>query len=95
MLCNLPKGKYETFKALAKNAAKEDILKLLGMVDSSDNPKMADYVSAVLHESIAVNEKLFDEKRGAGIITEAIERVFIEEIDKRVTEETDKVIVNS
>ena len=77
----LPRGKYEAFKVLAKNASKEDILKLLGMMDSSDNPKIADYISAVLHVSIAVNEKLFDEIKGAGIMTEAIERVFKKEMD--------------
>ena len=88
----LPKGKYETFKALAKNAAKEDILKLLGMMDSSNNPKMADYISAVLHVSIAVNEKLFDEIKGAGIMTEAIERVFKKEFAQKEDETIEDVV---
>lgn len=90
----LPKGKYETFKALAKNAEKEDILKLLGMMESSDNPKMVDYISAVLHVSIAVIEKLFDEIKRAGIMTEAIERVFKKDIDQKKEEVKEEIIIN-
>lgn len=88
----LPKGRYEAFKALAKNAAKEDILKLLGMMDSKANPKIADYISAVLHVSISVNEKLFNEIKGAGIMTEAIERVFKKEMDEKKTEGKEEMV---
>ena len=84
--------KYEAFKALAKNAAKEDILKLLGIIDKTDNPKIADYVSAVLHVSISVNEELFEEIKGAGTMTEAIERVFKKEIDEKKTEGKEEMV---
>lgn len=90
----LPKGRYEAFKVLAKNAAREDILKLLGMMDSKANPKIADYVSAVLHVSISVNEELFNEIKGAGIMTEAIERVFKKEIDQKKEEAKEEIIIN-
>ena len=88
----LPKGKYEAFKALAKNAAKEDILKLLGIIDNTDNPKIADYVSAVLHVSISVNEELFEEIKGAGTMTEAIERVFKKEFAQKEDETREDVV---
>ena len=88
----LPKGRYEAFKAIAKNAAKEDILKLLCMMDSIANPKIADYVSAVLHVSISVNEELFNEIKGAGIMTEAIERVFKKEMDEKKTEGKEEMV---
>ena len=52
------------------------------------------YISAVLHVSIAVNEKLFDEIKRAGIMTEAIERVFKKDIDQKKEEVKEEIIIN-
>ena len=90
----LPKGEYEAFKALTENADKDDILKLLGMIENTSDPKMAEYVSEVLHVSIAVNEGLFNEIKEAGIMTEAVERVFKKEFDQTRKETEDQIIVN-
>ena len=51
------------FKALAKNASKEDIIKLLSLADGSD-PRMVDYVRAILSVSIVVNEETVEETAG-------------------------------
>lgn len=88
----LPKGEYEAFKALAENADKDDILKLLGMMENPSNPNMAEYVSAVLHVSIAVNEELFNEIKEAGIMTEAVERVFKKEFERERAEGKEEVV---
>lgn len=90
----MPKGEYEAFKALSENADKDDILKLLGMIENTSDPKMAEYVSEVLHVSIAVNEGLFNEIKEAGIMTEAVERVFKKEFDQTRKETEDQIIVN-
>lgn len=77
----LPEGRYEAFKALAKGASKEDILKLLKLADESADPKMVDYIRAVMSVSIAVNEKLIEEIKEAGTMNKAVERVFKKEIE--------------
>ncbi|MCR5138136.1 MAG: hypothetical protein K6C12_13800 [Oscillospiraceae bacterium] len=74
----LPKGEYSAFKALAKNASKDDIISLLGLADSN-HPQMVDYVRAVLNVSIIINEKTIEEIKEAGIMPEAVRRVFQEE----------------
>lgn len=76
----LPAGQYSTFKALAKNASKEDILRLLSLADGSD-PRMTDYVRAVLSVSIIVNEETVEEIKEAGIMPEAVRRLFKEEFE--------------
>ena len=78
----LPAGQYSAFKALAKNASKEDILKLLSLADGSD-PRMVDYVRAILIVSIVVNEETVEEIKEAGIMPEAVKRIFKEELGKR------------
>ena len=77
----LPEGEYSPFKALAKNASKEDLLRLLKLADS-DDPRMVDYVRAVLNVSIVLNEQTMDKiKEEAGIMPEAVRRVFKEEFE--------------
>ena len=77
----LPAGQYSPFKALAKNASKEDILKLLSLADGSD-PRMVDYVRAVLIVSIVINEETVEKIKEAGIMPEAVKRIFKEELEE-------------
>lgn len=60
--------------------AKEDILRLLSLADGSD-PRMTDYVRAVLSVSIIVNEETVEEIKEAGIMPEAVRRLFKEEFE--------------
>ena len=53
----LEKGRYEAFKVLAKNAAKEDIIKLLKLTEEYPCPKMVEYVRAVMNVSIVLRNK--------------------------------------
>ena len=88
----LPKGKYEAFKVLSKNADKGDVLKLLGMIETGSNERVAEYISSVLHVSIAVNEELFSEIKEAGIMIEAVERVFKKEMEDKKAEGKEEVV---
>ena len=76
----LPAGQYSAFKALAKNTSKEDIIRLLSLADGSD-ASMIEYVRAVLNVSIVINEETVDEIKEAGIMPEAVRRVFKEEFE--------------
>lgn len=78
-------GEYSAFKALAKDAAKEDIIKLLELAENGD-PQMIDYVQAVMQVSIVVNEQTITEIKEAGIMPEAVRRVFKEEFQKERAE---------
>lgn len=81
----LPKGEYSAFKALAKDATKEDIIKLLELAESGDS-QMINYVQAVMQVSIVVNEQTITEIKEAGIMPEAVRRVFKEEFQKERAE---------
>jgi hypothetical protein len=85
----LPTGQYSAFKALAKNASKEDILKLLSLADGSD-PRMVDYVRAVLIVSIVINEETVEKIKEAGIMPEAVRRLFKEEFEEERKEARDE-----
>ena len=78
----LPQNEYEAFKALSKDATREDLIRLLKLTQENEDPKMIDYVRAVLNVSIAINKRLFTEIKEAGIMTEAVYSVFKEEMDK-------------
>ena len=87
----LPQGEYEEFKILAKNAKKEDVLKVLSKVGGDD--RMAEYVSAILRVSVAVNEELYKEIEEEGIMTEAVRRVFSKELDEQKKEAKEEIVV--
>ena len=93
-MSRLQKGEYEALKALAENADKEEILRLLGLIKESANSKIAEYVSAVLRVCIAVNKELFHEIKEEGVMTEAVESLFKEEFDQIRQETKDEVITN-
>lgn len=78
-------GEYSAFKALAKDATKEDIIKLLELAESGDS-QMINYVQAVMQVSIVVNEQTITEIKEAGIMPEAVRRVFKEEFQKERAE---------
>ena len=82
----LPKGKYEAFRALAKDVTKEDMMKLLQLVEADEDPMMVEYIRAVLNVSIALNAALFDEIKKEGIMTEAINKIFQKEFAKERNE---------
>ena len=82
IISRLPKGEYEAFKALAKNASKEDIIKLLMKAEECNDPRIIDYISAVINVTTAVNEKLIEEIKEAGIMNEAVRRVFKKELEE-------------
>ena len=94
VMSRLQKGEYEALKALAENADKEEILRLLGLIKESANSKIAEYVSAVLRVCIAVNKELFHEIKEEGVMTEAVESLFKEEFDQIRQETKDEVITN-
>ena len=77
----LPAGEYSVFKVLAKNASKEDILNVLKLADGADQ-KMIDHVRAVMNVSIVINEEIVDEIKEAGIMSDAVRRVFKEELEE-------------
>ena len=83
VISRLEKGRYEAFKALAEKASKEDIIKLLKLTEDYPDPKMIDYVRAVLNVSIALNEAVLEEIREAGTMKEAVERVFRKELEEK------------
>ena len=76
----LPKGEYEVFKVLAKDASKEDILKVLKLADESTDPKMIDYIRAVMNVSASVNEALIKKIKEDGTMNQAVRRIFKEEL---------------
>ena len=77
----LPVGEYGPFKALAKGATKEDIIRLLELA-GSENPQMVEYVRAVLRVSTVINMSVMTEIKEAGIMPEAVYEVFREEFQK-------------
>ena len=77
---------YEAFKALASDATREDIMRLLSLADGTDNERMVDYVRAVLDVSMAINTKLFDEIREDSIMSGAVERYFKAEFEEKINE---------
>ena len=81
----LPKGEYVPFKALAKNASVEDLLQVLQLADGSD-PRMTDYIRAVLNVSLVLNEELIAEIKEAGIMPETVRKIFQEEFQKERAE---------
>ena len=82
----LEKGRYETFKALAKNAAREDIVRLLKLTEDYPDPKMIEYVRAVMNVSIILNESVIEEIKEAGLMKKAVERIFKEEMEEKKQE---------
>ena len=87
----LPAGAYEEFKILAKNAKKEDVLKVLGKIGTDG--KMAEYVSAIIRVSAAVNDGLFRKIEEESTMSEAIERIFSKEFDKRERKAKEEVVL--
>ena len=81
VISRLPQGEYSAFKALGKNATKEDLIKLLQLADIMDQ-QLVDYIRAVLNVSIVLNEQTIAEIKEAGIMPEAVQRVFKEELQK-------------
>jgi len=74
----LPEGEYEALKVLTRNANEADIIKFLE--NNRDNQDAADEISAILRVSIAANEALFQKLKEAGIMVEAVARLFREEL---------------
>ena len=87
----LPPGEYEEFKILAKNAKKEDVLKVLGKFDADE--KMAEYVSAIIRVSASVNDGLFEKIKEESTMSEAIKRIFSKEIAEERREAKEEVAV--
>ena len=81
VISRLPQGEYSAFKALGKNATTEDLIELLQLADSMDQ-QLVDYIRAVLNVSIVLNEQTIAEIKEAGIMPEAVQRVFREELQK-------------
>ena len=79
----LPRGEYEALHLLAEDANKEDLLRLLELTEEYPEPGMIEYVRAVLNVSISINERLFREIKEAGIMTDAINRIFKKEMEER------------
>ena len=79
----LEEGRYEAFKALGKNASKEDIIKLLKSTENNQNPKMIEYIRAVMKVSIALNAKVIEEIKESGMMNDAVERVFKKEFEEK------------
>ena len=77
----LPEGEYSAFKVLAKNASKADIIRILELADGLD-PRMTEYVRAILNVSVVINERTIDEIKEAGIMPEAVRRIFKEELEE-------------
>ena len=65
---------------LAKGASKEDILKVLKLADDSTDPKMIDYIRAVMNVSASVNETLIKQIKEEGTMNQAVRRIFKEEL---------------
>ena len=82
----LSKDRYEAFRALAKNASTEDIKKLLKLTDDSSDPKMIEYVRAVLNVSAVLNEPVIEAIKEAGIMNHAVERIFYKEFEEKKKE---------
>ena len=82
----LSKDRYEAFRALAKNASTEDIKKLLKLTDDSSDPKMIEYVRAVLNVSAVLNEPVIEAIKEAGIMNHAVERIFHKEFEEKIQE---------
>ena len=91
----LPRGEYGAFRALSKDADKEDIANLLQLADEDAEPGMIGYIRAVLNVSAAVNEELFDEIKEAGDMSEALKRVFKDEFERERLEGKDEGILSS
>ena len=79
----LPHGEYEAFHALAKDASKEDLIRLLTLTEENPEPGLIDYVRAVLNVSTAINERMFNEIKEEGVMTEAINRIFKKEFEEK------------
>ena len=78
----LPKDEYEVFKVLAKNASKEDLLKVLKLTDESTDPRMIDYIRAVMNVSASVNEAMIKQIKEEGTMNQAVRRIFKEELEQ-------------
>ena len=87
----LPDDEYEEFKILAQNAKKKDVLKVLDKLSCDQG--MADYISAVLRVSLAVNKELFKEIEEEGKMTEVVKEIFSKELDERQHETEEKIIL--
>ena len=85
VISQLPKGMYAPFKALGRNATKEDLIRLLQLADRT-SPQMVDYIRAILNVSIVLNEETIAEIKEAGVMPEAVQRVFKEEFQKERAE---------
>ena len=86
MTSRLSKDRYEAFRALAKNASTEDIKKLLKLTDDSSDPKMIEYVRAVLNVSAVLNEPVIEAIKEANIMNHAVERIFHKEFEEKKQE---------
>lgn len=76
--------RYATFKAMAKNAEKEDLIRLLRLTENNPDPKKIEYVRAVLTVSVALHENVMKEMER--IMQAAFERVFRKELDEKKQE---------
>ena len=90
VISELPPGLYSPFKALGKGASREDILRLFRLTGSG-NPRMVDYVRAVLRVSVFINGKTIAAIKEDGTMTqtsyvEALNQLFEEEFQKKKEE---------
>lgn len=74
----LPRDGYEAFRALSKDATKEDIAKLL----SNTDPQMFDYIRPVLEVSISINRDIFEEIKEDGAMSEAVRKYFADDFKR-------------
>ncbi len=69
---------------MAKNAEKEDLIRLLRLTENNPDPKKIEYVRAVLTVSVALHENVMKEMER--IMQAAFERVFRKELDEKKQE---------
>jgi hypothetical protein len=56
------------------------------MKDDSSDPKMIEYVRAVLNVSAVLNEPVIEAIKEAGIMNHAVERIFHKEFEEKIQE---------
>ena len=84
-ISELPRGSYAPFKALARGASREDILRLFSLAEIG-GVRMADYVRAVLNVSFVINRETIASIREDGIMPQALYEIFDEEFQKKKEE---------
>ncbi len=88
----LPEGKYEGLKILTKYPKREDVIAFLGIVNANQDPEMEPYYRAVVNVGSAANEQIYGEIKKEGIMGEAMERLFKEEIEEKKDEAREEVV---